>query len=311
MGIRPKVFINGISGLIGFHLAWRLREKFLVSGACFRNQISIPDVQTFPISMKGGPEILDAVIRTQQPDFIIGAIGMSDRKEVEEQPKVSDMINIVMPVSMAVLASRLRAKYIMMGCSEVFDGEKGNYVEEDNDFTLGDAVGKQKITAHAYIRAQTMESTVLRVGRVLGIGHAYHGSFFDRIRNCATEKKPYEASKRKTRSYISSASLSFAIEQILLGEFPHGHRTLHVGGANMTEFEMVQSWYKLMGREPKLVTDLQDSKRDLSLNCKLMETQFPNWKAETKGELFRNLLSSLGPAVDRKKWDKTLQLLEG
>ncbi|MFY0080005.1 hypothetical protein ABTQ07_19875, partial [Acinetobacter baumannii] len=90
------------------------------------------------------PDMLDAVIRTQTPDFIISAIGMSDRKEVDEQPKVSDMINVMIPVSTAVLAGRLKSKFINLGCSEMFDGEKGNYVEEDNDFTLNDSVGKQK-----------------------------------------------------------------------------------------------------------------------------------------------------------------------
>ncbi|MGZ3661862.1 MAG: sugar nucleotide-binding protein [Bdellovibrionota bacterium] len=308
MGVRPRIFINGISGLLGFHLAWHLRHKFLISGTCFRHQVFIPDCQIFPITLKS-VDVLEALVRVQRPDFIIGAVGMSDRKEVEEQPKVSDMINITMPVSMAVLAGRLKAKYIALGCSEVFDGDKGNYAEDSTDFTLTDAVGKQKIAAHSYIRTQTMESTMLRIGRVLGVGHQYRPSFFDRIRTSASAKTPYEASKRKSRSYISTHSLAAAVEQLLQGEFPSKHRTFHVGGANMDEFSLVQAWYKLMGNDPKLVTELQDSKRDLSLNCKLMETNFPLWKPENKQTLLNNLITDLTPALGPKRWQKALQEL--
>jgi dTDP-4-dehydrorhamnose reductase len=308
MSVRSKVFINGISGLLGFNLAWQLRHKYLVSGTYFRNQISIPDVQCFPVSLKS-PDVLDSIIRMQRPDYIISAIGMSDRKEVEEQPKVSDMINVAMPVSTAVLASRLKCKYLALSCAEVFDGEKGNYAEDGTDFTLTDSVGKQKITAYAYVRTQTLESTTLRIGCVLGVGHHYRKSFFDRIRASAAAGQPYEASKRKTRSYISTHSLIASVENILHGDFPQRHRLFHVGGANMAEFDLVRAWYQIIGAEKKLVTDLQDTKRDLSLDCKLMETQFPNWKAETKTSLLQNLLSGLTPGQGLQRWKKSLQSL--
>ncbi len=304
---KPKVFIIGISGLIGYALARQLRQHFLVSGAYFRNQVHIPDVQAYPITLKG-TDVLEAVIRMQQPDFVINAVGMSDRKEVEEQSKVSDMINVMLPVSMAILAGRLKAKFIYLGCAEVFDGVKGNYVEEDNEFTLSDAVGKQKITAHSYIRAQTMESTTLRIGRVLGLGQPYRPSFFDRIRVCATKKQAYEASKNKLRSYVSLTSVSKAIQQILLTEIPNRHRTFHVGGLNISEHAFIEEWYRLMDADPKLVRVLEgDAKRDLSLDSKLMATTYPGWKPETREELLLNLLTDLMPAVGVKKWQKTLQ----
>ena len=87
MGAKPKVFINGISGLLGFHLAWRLRKDFLVSGTSFQNHVTIPDVQVFPINLIN-IETLDTLVRLQQPDFFINAIGLNDRAEVEKQQKL-------------------------------------------------------------------------------------------------------------------------------------------------------------------------------------------------------------------------------
>lgn len=303
---KPKVFIVGISGLIGYALGLHLRKNFLVSGACFSNQVWIPGAQIFPINLKT-TEVLDTVIRMQNPDFIISAAGMNDRKLVDELPKVSDMINVMLPVSTAILAGRLKAKFIYLGCAEVYDGNQGMYKEEDTDFTLSDSVGKQKITAHSYIRAQTMESTTLRIGRVIGIGHPFRMSFFDRFRFASSAGQTYEASKNKTRSYISCQSLVNAFEQVMLNEIPSKHRTFHVGGANITEHDLVSSWYKLMGADPKLVRVLQDAKRDLSLDCGLFGSTYKDWKIEDKNKLLLNALTELTPAVGPKKWLKTLQ----
>ncbi len=305
--MRPKVLIIGVSGLLGYSLALHLRKKFLVAGVCFRNHVLIPDVQVFPLVYKS-PEVLEMLVRIQQPDFIICAAGMNDRKEVLEHTKAADLINVLLPVSLSILASRLKAQYLYLSCAEVFEGGKGNYSEEDNDFTLSDAVGKQKITAHSYIRAQTLESTTLRIGRVLGIGQPYRMSFFDRIRFAASSKKPYEASKKKIRSYVSAGSVASAVENVLLGEFPAKHRVFHVGGANMPEHELVESWYRLMNADPKLVGVLEDLRRDLSLDCTLMKTQFPGWREETKSQLLMNMLSELTPASGAKKWQRTLQI---
>jgi dTDP-4-dehydrorhamnose reductase len=303
---KPKVFIVGISGLIGYSLGLHLKRNFLVTGACFNNQVWIPGTQIFPVTLKT-TDVLETLIRVQSPDFIIGCAGMSDRRQVEEQPKVSDLVNIMLPVSTAILASRLRAKYVHIGCAEVFDGDRGMYKEDDTDFTFSDAVGKQKITALSFIRAQTLESTTLRLGRVLGPGHPHRQSFFDQIRVKASGRKSFEASKNKSRSYISVASVCQAVEQVLLGEFPSRHRIFHVGGANMTEYELVKSWYGLIGAEEKLVSILEnDPKRDLSLISKLMETSYPAWKAESRKALLENLILSLTPGQGAKRWQRAL-----
>ena len=141
------LFRSGISGLLGYSLALHLRKNFLVAGSCFQNQVYIPDVQVYPITLKS-VDVLEAIVRTQHPDFIIGAVGINDPKDVEDQPKVSEMVNVMLPVSMAILSSRIKAKYIALSCAEVFDGEKGNYSEDDTAFTLNDSVGKQIGRAH-------------------------------------------------------------------------------------------------------------------------------------------------------------------
>jgi dTDP-4-dehydrorhamnose reductase len=221
---------------------------------------------------------------------------------------MADNVNIIMAVTLASLASKLRAKFVQLSCADVYDGSDGNYSEEDNDFTMQDDFGKQKVAAESYIRTQTLESTILRAGRVLGLGHPYRPSEFDRLRSALQEKQTIYASQKQTHSYLSVRSFCHAISLLLAGEFPNRHRIFHLGGAVASEFELYSSWAKLVVGEGNLVKPQQeDSKRNLSVQCKHFMSTFPEWKPETKAELFLNLLEDLSPGAGTKKWRKTLQ----
>lgn len=304
---RPKVFIIGISGQLGFQLALRLREKFLVSGAYFANQVDIPDVQTYPVSLKN-LEILETMIRIQSPDFTINAFGIRDPKVIEAQEKLSENYNIMLAVSFAVLANKIKAKHVHLSCAEVYDGSDGNYQEDHADFTLVDPLGKQKIAAETYIRTQTLESTILRVGKVVGLGNHHRPSYFDRLRIACATQSPFEAPANKRHSFLSARSFTAGVEQVLLGEIPMKHRTYNLGGCNLSEQEFALGWAKLLEADTKFVKIPPDSSpRDLSMDSQHFSQAYPNWKPETKHELYGNLLKELAPAIGTKKWQKILQ----
>lgn len=305
---KPKVFIVGISGFLGYNLALRLRKDFLVSGAYFRHHLNIPGAQTFPVDPKK-MDILDPIMRVQSPDIVINALGLTDKKAVETLPKLADTLNILMAVSTSVLANKLHARMIQLSCASIYDGADGNYAEDDLDFSLHDEIAKQKLAAESYIRAQTMESTILRVGRVLGLGHPFHHSEFDRLRIALDGKKALHASQKQVHSYISTASLFGAVEAVLTGKFPGKHRIFNVGGPALTEFDLYQGWAKLVaggGSQVKPAED--DRKRDHSVQTKNFVAAYPGWKPETKEELYLNLLGELSPGTGTKKWQKTLQI---
>jgi dTDP-4-dehydrorhamnose reductase len=209
-----------------------------------------------------------------------------------------------------VLATKIKAKFVQLGCADVYEGAKGNYTEEDNAFTLDDEVGKQKITAASYIRAQTMESTILRLGCVMGIGHPYRLSAFDKLRIRATKGDPMVASKRHIRSYLSTRSFTIAMHALLSTPFPGKHRTFNVGGAGMSEYDFTKGWLRLMNKDSVAVkTPEDDWDRNITMNSGLMSKSFPAWKPETNQELYLNLLADLSPGAGTGKWEKTVKTL--
>ena len=306
-GRKPKVFILGISGFLGYHLALRLREKFLVAGACFSHHVTIPDVQTFSVDLSR-PEFLEAVVRIQAPSFIINAMGISNRQYIADNPKVADNVNIMLPVSYAILANKMRAQFLHLSCAEVFEGSDGPHREDGYRFAMHDSFGKQKIAAETYIKAQTLESTILRVGRVLGLGNPYRINEFDRARATLAAKKTLLCSKGRTYSYLSVESFTQAVEQVLLSEFAGKHRLLHLGGANLPELAFYAGFAEMaFGNSQLIKANQDDHPANFGLVSDAFAKTYPAWKPETPGELYLNLLKALCPGVGIRKWQKTLR----
>lgn len=305
---KPKVFILGISGFVGYQLALHLKKDFLVAGAYSQNRVFIPEVQIFPLDPKR-QELLEPLVRVQDPDILVNCIGMNDKKQVEQNAKRADALNVVMAVSMAALAAKMRCKYIHLSCSEIYDGADGNYREEDTDYTMVHELGKQKLAAESYIRTQTLESTILRFGRILGLGHPYRPSDFDKFRAAIHGKKKVEASKKQKCSYLSTSSVCAAISAVLQAEFPGKHRIFNVGGPALSEFDLLEGWARLVEGNGGLVIPLaEDKARDISIQSDNFQRAFPTWKQETTESLYLNLLTQLSPGVGAKKWQKILQI---
>jgi dTDP-4-dehydrorhamnose reductase len=305
---KPKVFILGISGFVGYNLALRLHKNFLLSGAYCVNRVFLPDMQIFPVN-PNRPELLDSFLRVQDPDIMINAIGVSDRKVIEQNPKKAEVLNVEMAVSMAGLAAKMRAKFIQISSSEIYDGNKGDYREDEADYTMQVELGKQKVAAESYIRSQTLESTILRVGKLVGLGHPYRPSEFDQFRQALGDKKKTEASKKRTYNYLSHASLAQAVNLILEGEFPGRHRIFNLGGPKLSKFDLYEGWARLVeGNSSLVIPETADRKRDISMQINSFKAAFPQWKQETQEQLYLNLLTELAPGVGVKKWQKTLQI---
>lgn len=307
MATKPKLFIYGISGFLGYQLAQRLQSKFLISGICFRNFVKIPNAQIFPVSLKN-IDLIEPITRVQEPDFVINAMGIRDRKVILENEKMADSFNVMLPVSAAVLASKLRAKFFHISCTNVYEGSHAPYKSTDVDFTFSDLLGKQKITAESFIRAQTMESTIIRVGKVMGLGSPVRKNDFEVVHRNILSKTPFEASQEKVYSYLSSISFLDAMEEAITSEIPNKHRVFNLGGPSMSEFEFAKSWIEILGRDPKILRATENAeKRNLTVNCDVFRAAHPKWQPESRNEFFLNILRELTPGVGVKKWQKTLQ----
>jgi dTDP-4-dehydrorhamnose reductase len=197
---------------------------------------------------------------------------------------------------------------VHLSCASVYDGSDGNYSEDNLDFALHDELGKQKLAAESYIRAQTMESTILRVGPVLGLGHPYRPSAFDKFRLALGARKKVEASKLTVNSYLSTQSFAEAVSLVLKSESAGRHRLFNLGGPALSEFDLFQGWARLLGQEANVIPPVEETTRNCSVKSDALKKTFPEWRQESREELYLNLLKELTPGIGVKKWQKTLRI---
>ena len=304
---KARVFILGISGFLGYHLAWRLREKYSVTGAYFSNFITIPDVHTFPMDLMK-KEYVDRLVRMLRPDFTIMASGVNDSKRCVDNPKLAEAINTYIPLELAQSAVQHGAKNIHLSCSQVFDGSSKNAKENDKNFS-NQAFGRTKLTGESYIRAQTMENTTVRFGKVLGLSHFRRPSYLDKLRINLAKGKKQMIKEEKTYNFMSVDSFAAAIEAILEKNIPATQRIFHIGGPAMKEIDMNRLLAQALGASPDLVQEHKQAateeefegllrvnpKRDYSLDTELFQNTYA-WKPETQAELLAAVRSLLIPA---------------
>ncbi len=295
---KPRVLILGLSGFLGYTLALHLKKNFSVAGIYFSNPIYIPDVQAFPVN-PANLELVEHIMRLQEPDFTIMAAGVNDREYCREHPKLAENFNIVMPVNFAIAANKIKAKNIHISCADMYESDDGDYKEEDIDFTLDEDYGKHKQAAESYVKSQTMECTIVRVSRVMGLGHPHRHSHFDKIRITLATGETVIAAKNIVHSYLSGRTFAQAIERIISEPIPMKHRTFHLGGCTMSEFDFAKDVCKLFKFDEKLVKPPGSDPTPLkyTLNSQLFMDTYKGWKPDDKKALFGYLYESVRPGL--------------
>ena len=72
-----KLFITGISGLLGLNLALQTKDNFTVSGAFHSQPVSLSGCETAPLDVTS-PQEVDEALNSLRPDLIIHTVAMTD-----------------------------------------------------------------------------------------------------------------------------------------------------------------------------------------------------------------------------------------
>lgn len=123
-----KVLIIGSQGMAGHIIKNYLIEKkiFEVFDIARSNKYGN---STFELDITNFEE-LEKIVNNTKPDFIINCIGILNL-EAEKFPDKSILINSYLPHFLAKLSTKLGAKLFHISSDCVFNGNKGNYKEDD------------------------------------------------------------------------------------------------------------------------------------------------------------------------------------
>lgn len=145
-----KLLITGISGLLGSNIALESSTKnYEISGIYKSNKINIPNIKVYTVDLST-IESTQIIIKLK-PDIIIHCAAPTNLDYLEENPDEAKK-HIINATKNMVDAARInKSKLIHISTDAIFDGEKGNYKEEDNPNPIN-VYGKAKLKAENEVK---------------------------------------------------------------------------------------------------------------------------------------------------------------
>lgn len=123
--------VTGASGLLGLNFALAVDgRKHQVTGVDNRNPLSWVNFKTRQADLTE-PGILERLVDEVKPDVILHCAAMANVDECEKKPADAQRVNAALPGEIAAVAKQNGIKLVHISTDAVFDGQKGDYSENE------------------------------------------------------------------------------------------------------------------------------------------------------------------------------------
>ncbi len=165
---KTRLLLTGASGFLGHYVAAQAKETHQVVGLTHQNTPSQPGIQVLKLDIADLTGLRN-VVREVRPDYIIHTAAIGDVNFCQQNPAVSQKINVEATVYLAKLAAELAIPFVFTSSDMVFDGKKGRYTEADAPNPLN-LYGEQKARAEEGIATVYPDAAVCRMPLMYGAG---------------------------------------------------------------------------------------------------------------------------------------------
>ncbi len=165
-----KVLITGSNGLLGQKLVdycLAANIDFVPTSRGENRNSKCPADRYRSMDITNHDEVLD-VISELRPTHVIHTAAMTNVDQCELNPADCELINVTATRHLVEACNKVDAHFQLLSTDFVFDGEKGNYSEEDEMNPLS-AYAKSKVDAEAIVlNESTTDNSVVRTIIVYG-----------------------------------------------------------------------------------------------------------------------------------------------
>ncbi len=285
------LLVTGASGQLGGYVLRELAKSSLRvvawSGARVGSWFGC-DVE--PVDLADSDRVASAFGQAR-PTLVIHAGALAAVGECWHDPERARKVNAQGTATLAELAARAGARFLLVSTDLVFDGSRGSYREQDPPSPLS-VYGRTKSEAETTVLSSP-RNVVARLSLLFGptvVGRPY---FFNEQVQSLRTGKPVTLFKDEWRTPLSLATAARALVRIVHSDY---ECLLHVGGPErMSRLEMGQRLARYFGADPSaIVAAERDSiptaeprPRDTSLDSSRWRELFPdvpwyNWEASLK-----------------------------
>ena len=234
-----KILITGANGLLGQHLVGKLIEEKYTVVAIGRGPARLPFKETaytyYDVDIATELSV-HKIFSEEQPDIVIHAAAMTQVDDCELNQEICERINVQGTSHVIVNAEQFARKLIYISTDFVFDGERGNYAEED-DMGPVNWYGFTKMQAESIVETCDMPWAIVRTCLVYGnVLTGTRSNIISWVRDNLSAGKPIRvvSDQIRTPTYVGDL-----VDGIMLIVKKNAEGTFHISGKDMlTPYDM-------------------------------------------------------------------------
>lgn len=206
------------------------------------------------------------------PHVVIHAAAIGDIDFCEQHPETARVVNVGLTESVAEYCARNRARLISLSTDNVFDGDRGNYAEEDAPAPINE-YARTKVEGEAIVASAVSDAVIVRVALVMGFGLLGGGnSFLERTVPMFREGRTIQVPPEEIRTPIDVITLGRALLELAAADF---EGILHLAGSEALDRVALTgrlaerlgfSAAPIVPRSPGQIAGRARRPRDVSLN---------------------------------------------
>lgn len=184
-----RLFISGISGLLGLNAAMRLRERYHVSGAYRSHPVVLDGVDAVSQDLLDAEGLL-AVCRRVRPDVVIHTAGLTSVDGCERDPEMARRLHEDATRHMLAAAAAVGAGFIHISTDHLFSGAEPLLDENAPPVPLN-VYARTKLAAEHLVAGASLDALIVRTN-FYGWGTSQRSSLTDWILQALRAGKPRE-----------------------------------------------------------------------------------------------------------------------
>ena len=276
-----KILITGANGFFASRFMDFYKCRYEVTGLT-HSQLDITDLDRTV-----------NIIKAVKPDYIVHAAAISDTAACQNNPGLSQAVNVCGAVNIAKAAEACNAKLIFLSSDQVYIGNAGQGPHKETDeVNPYNVYGQHKLNAEAGILDLMPQAVVLRITWLFGLPERdkkINSNLLWNIVKSIMKNQPVSFPVNDLRGITYVYELIEKMEGMF--HLPGG--IYNAGSENdLNVYELAQAVFKALGLEDRtealLLKDLRDSQRDLRIS---------NQKLKANGITFSSSEDAIGKCI--------------